>query len=155
MTGLLVELQAARQTLDLLIKKLQVQGGEAFPQIAQPLFDAYPDLRGFRWTQYTDYFNDGDECEFGVYTWNIDLLRADGPWLTGIETAQEVYQRVRNSGDFRKDYDHVANPYPEAVAVKEFLNNLGNEALKAIFGDHVKITVTRDNVEVTDYTDHD
>lgn len=31
------------------------------------LFGKYPDLISFSWTQYTPYFNDGDECVFSVY----------------------------------------------------------------------------------------
>lgn len=35
------------------------------------LFEDFPDLEWFSWTQYTPYFNDGDECTFRV---NSDLI---------------------------------------------------------------------------------
>jgi hypothetical protein len=28
------------------------------------LFEEFPELESFSWTQYTPYFNDGDTCEF-------------------------------------------------------------------------------------------
>lgn len=30
------------------------------------LFEKIPRLKGVRWAQYTPYFNDGDQCEFGI-----------------------------------------------------------------------------------------
>lgn len=35
---------------------------------AKVIFDQYPDLESFSWTQYTPHFNDGDECVFAVHS---------------------------------------------------------------------------------------
>lgn len=41
---------------------------EHFDEKSKELFEKYPDLIDFSWTQYTPYFNDGDECTFRVNT---------------------------------------------------------------------------------------
>lgn len=37
-----------------------------FEEQARELFQRIPEIEEFSWTQYTPYFNDGDECIFGV-----------------------------------------------------------------------------------------
>lgn len=39
---------------------------DALTKQAEKIFKNYSSLVGFRWTQYTPYFNDGDECTFRV-----------------------------------------------------------------------------------------
>lgn len=118
-------------------------------QAVQQIFEENQDwLTSFSWTQYTPYFNDGDACTFGINlgypeineeSWgNCDYVREFSGW-----------------GSNRKPnpkYD------PAKVSVinnlQRIIGSVGTECLESIFGDHAKITVTKDGFKVKQY-DHD
>jgi len=47
-------------------EKFSKQGRTLIGQAAKDILDAYPQVHGFQWRQYTPYFNDGDPCYFRV-----------------------------------------------------------------------------------------
>ena len=47
-------------------KKFQAQGQALFKETFKEFFDNNPGIKAVVWTQYTPYFNDGDECVFRV-----------------------------------------------------------------------------------------
>jgi len=69
------DLQKERLKLEEDARKLML---EAFKEV----FDDYPALESFSWTQYTPHFNDGDPCQFGAY---IDEVNLDGTYETKDE----------------------------------------------------------------------
>jgi hypothetical protein len=151
MTGILGDLQAAREALDTIIGKIRDAGATGFAQLAAPIFDAHPELESFRWTQYTPYFNDGDECSFGVNSDYVDINDTEE-----TSTAEETGFCI-NPEETRwshRKYGREPNPNKAAVAIGKLLRGLGDEALRAMFGDHVEITVTRNQVKVERF-DHD
>lgn len=103
-----------------------------FATASRGLFDANPKLESFSWTQYSPYFNDGDECTFSAHI--------DYPEVNGIE-------------EYGDGYDEDA-----AEKVKEFLGAFEESVLEEMFGNHKKVTVTRGEdgpvVETEEY-DHD
>ena len=113
---------------DLALKQKQIddikatalkQYKELFQEASKCLFDSFPELESFRWTQYTPYFNDGDECVFRAHT--------GYPYLNGSED----------------EYGWGKNKTPMGEAVREFLASFPAETLKEMFGDHCEITVAR------------
>jgi len=44
-----------------------------FGVIFIPLFEKYPDIESISWTQFSPYFNDGEECTFSVHNDFIDI----------------------------------------------------------------------------------
>lgn len=126
---------------------------EVFKEGAAELFGAHPRLDSFGWTQYTPYFNDGDECVFGV--------RNDEPYFNGehsydVGTIHET--KYENVGG---QYQKVANPDYDAelggafAAVREFLTSFDESDYRELFGDHKKVTVKRDGaLDIDDY-EHD
>ena len=104
-----------------------------FKEESARLFEAYPELTSFSWTQYTPYFNDGDECLFSS-------------WYN--------YQTI--NGRFgENDDDSIPKELEKAFdAVNEFLSNFDEDILKEMFGDHAEVIVTKDKVEVEEYS-HD
>jgi hypothetical protein len=48
-------------------KALREKGQEIMKSAVEAFFAANPKINGVAWTQYTPYFNDGDECHFGVH----------------------------------------------------------------------------------------
>jgi hypothetical protein len=55
--------------------KIEEAGEEVIKSVFKGLFDNSPALLAIKWSQYTPFFNDGDECVFGVYdpSYLIDL----------------------------------------------------------------------------------
>ena len=111
-------------------------------KIFNNIFEEFPTLEKFSWTQYTQYFNDGDTCYFYTH-WDYDL-----------ETQFEGDDVARPESGYDKEVGqhHVdAGKY-----IIEFLDGLPSEFYQEIFGDHVKVVISRDKDPITEgYTDHD
>jgi hypothetical protein len=98
-----------------------------FKEASAGLFDKYPQMESFSWTQYTPYFNDGEECVF----------------------------RVNNYPDINgKDkYDNEVEPLKAAYEdVEKFIEGFDEPTMKEMFGDHCEITAKRDGVTVEEYS---
>lgn len=119
------------------------------------IFEEYPFLGAVRWTQYTPYFNDGDPCEFSVYEVvcasvvdeqgdDDDRFYEDGEdfyakagsgWLPEPPPAEPAYAACRTD-------------------VRTLVGAIPEDSLKALLGDHIRVTVTRDGLTTEEY-DHD
>ena len=128
---------------------------EAFSEMVKPVFESNPGLKAFRWTQYTPYFNDGDSCTFNVYSDCASLLHPkdeannyeDGEEDDGIGWIREpdYYGQWKNlQSPLRKAYDDV----------QSFLSSFDEDDFMEMFGDHVRITVTPEGVDVNEHS-HD
>jgi len=125
---LLVEKNLLAEKVKAMRVEMANKGKVFFTEHFSPLFDLHSDVHYFRWTQYTPYFNDGDECVFRSH-------HRDGECYTSNE--EEL------------DYEHPAH--------KEFRKHfpeLDDDDMEAIFGDHVEVRIYKDHVEV-DKCDHD
>src|SRR5271167_1978897 len=67
------------------------------------LFDKYPNLVSFSWTQYANFFNDGDPCEFYVHT---DSESIDVEFTEDEGDSQRLDDR-----DSGKSYDYNTRSY--------------------------------------------
>ena len=125
----------------------------------------------FGWQQYTPYFNDGDPCTFSAYgTWvrttsdpedadpndlDVDYNHATLGQMDGGEWVADP----GNSGRRKKVGDTYEGPdkarfdrvkaLSRAIDSGEYL-----DVLLDAFGDHARITVRRDGIEVEFY-EHD
>jgi len=132
-----------------------------FHGLSKELFRIYPDLKSFGWTQYTPYFNDGEECTF---TSNHDYPTINGNDENYGESEQPegvldivmLGKELIYDGNWKKIPNPDYNPfYKEVVStVKEFLNQFDDEDMKDLFGNHVSVHVTEENVVVEEY-EHD
>ena len=111
----------------------------AFNGEVKQLFEKFPRLNSFSWTQYTPYFNDGDTCVFRVHT--------DDPDINGIEG----YEISKAWGKYT---DSNPELIPLKEAVEEFLASVPQESFLDLFGDHAQVTVTRKGVTTDEYS-HD
>lgn len=93
------------------------------------MFAKYPELKTISWTQYTPYFNDGDPCTFRANTEYPDINDEDIPYADKNRT-------------------------PMQNEVVELLETFDGEELQQMFGDHVRITMTKAGTEIDSY-DHD
>lgn len=151
--------------------KFQAEAQAMFKDTMKEFFDKNPGITALKWTQYTPYFNDGDECVFGVN--DVYFTNAPADELENV-TAWGEYEGEDESVWVSQNIAHVLNSgskyYQEEAAKiraaggvdedscnfidKMISSNEMEEIMKEMFGDHVVITATRDGFEVTDY-EHD
>jgi hypothetical protein len=115
-----------------------------FARIARLIFEAYPAVESFSWRQYAPYFNDGDECVFRVHT---DLEEIE---VNGVEY-DDTYSYAPGGG-----WQHVVEPefadiHPVYGVVADLLESISGDTFKDMFGNHVRVTVDRQGVDVEDY----
>lgn len=142
---------------------------EEFAPIVQAVLDD-PTVVEFGWRQYTPYFNDGDPCTFRAFgAWvrldtdkpadddeyedlDIDygskarIGERDYEWVGEWPNRTRVFGKYTGPDEARYDRLHALSA---AVDGGEFL-----DVLLSSFGDHAKVTVRRDGIQVDTY-DHD
>jgi hypothetical protein len=64
-TAVLGDLSAKRAEIE---KAAQEKAKAILAPGLQEFMEAHPDVKAIGWTQYTPYFNDGEECIFGVHS---------------------------------------------------------------------------------------
>ena len=108
----------------------------------EPLFEKFPELESFSWTQYAPYFNDGDACTFSAH----DIDRVNGHQEYEDDWDEQVckgYGKTEKLGP-------LGAAYKAAVALK---NSIPGKALETILGEG-RVTVTKKKITVED-CDHD
>ncbi len=122
----------------------------AFEEGCSALFEQFPNLVGFSWTQYTPYFNDGDTCTFGCHASDPNIWFKD-------DLSQDDEEDFDEDGAYFSEYDYEDKTDPKCLAgmaVVEFLTAFDDELMLSMFDDHCKVTVTRNGVDVEEYS-HD
>jgi hypothetical protein len=123
---------------------LREKGQEILKETFKKFFDENPDLIALRWEQYTPYFNDGESCTFGVH----DLYAK----YTGGEGGAE--EETGDDDDAGFDYIRSGHWYGDRASpqwlcdVQKEFKSFPEDLLEAAFGDHAKITATRDGFDV-------
>lgn len=140
---MLSELQNLAERAEQLRKQFIEDAKAALTPALQQVFTDHPEIKAYGWAQYTPYFNDGEPCEFSVNDIYVstsdereDSFYGDG-WTDGYGDAQGVSpEGLAKLGALQKTFGSM------------------EEVLKDAFGDHVRVIVTRDGVDVDEY-DHD
>lgn len=114
------------------------QSRAVFKEMAEDLFLQFPKMKSFGWTQFTDYFNDGEPCNFYV--------RGDAECIY-INDEKEYYTQDL---DENSEYDKKA-----AEEVAKMIQLFNDEMLLDLYGDHVKVTINRNGSADIDSHDHD
>jgi hypothetical protein len=146
-----------------------------FPKLLTPLMEESLHIKDISWTQYTPYFNDGDECTFGV---NTDYLYVNGDDEANVY--REVKSvKIKNEEDLERDkqiceelgYRHYKKKigdygYKKNIEysksedkilknIKKVLSQIPDDFYKDLFGDHSKVTITKEGVIKVDDYEHD
>lgn len=135
---------------NLLVSELQKE----FPQLLKPLFEQSKRIESIGWTQYTPYFNDGEECLFSVNIVDIDELFINGNRVWDLE--DEDNWIIATIG-----YPSVPNPnfdsdeYRILCQINKILNDIPEDFYKDLFGDHRQVTIYKDGRIQVDEWDHD
>lgn len=154
------------------------EGIPVIRELFQPLFDL--GIQRASWAQYTPYFNDGEPCEFSVYAGDDELLWPGG--FEGTAWDMEYYSKPYKGSSYmygdkasweKREAQYRATHEAKQAEIKalnfdtDFIDKVGEtwddistalrsmeDMLLAAFGDHAKITVTPDGVEVNEH-EHD
>lgn len=126
------------------LKKLKKELGSIKKEVVatlksgfKELFVEFPELKSFRWTQYAPYFNDGEPCEFSVN--EIEYL------LEGDDSDKDEWRCPPYKGGTELD---------QAIRDLDQLFSSFEDDMRTAFGNDVKVTVTKDKIEIEHY-DHD
>lgn len=161
--------------------QIKAEATDVFAAASKEIFEKYGDKVGlFKWTQYTPYFNDGEPCEFGKHdVWiftpedaeNDDLRYEEGSEAFYGDNVNKILYK-KNGGDWvtaghwigkerlEREYTPFENPdfdpeYGEAyTAIHDLCKLIDEDTALALFGDHVEVCVTKQGVEVEEYS-HD
>jgi hypothetical protein len=135
-------------------KEFTAKARDAMRGAFTEFFGANPDIDRIAWTQYTPYFNDGDECIFGLTDMFFTLVKdktdlSDCSYEDDVEGA---YGSSWWSGD--GEDDPIAEQRAVFALFKKEITTLPDEIFKNAFGDHVKVIASREGFDVEEY-EHD
>jgi hypothetical protein len=111
---------------------------DGFPTFFKEIFTKYPKLKAFRFTAYTPYFNDGDECIFRVGG-------AEEFLIEGYEKFDDYYSLGKENEEWLKEV---------RTEVNKIIHSVKNHFYQDAFGDHIEITVYSDKTNIEEY-DHE
>jgi hypothetical protein len=115
-------------------KALAAELQKNFPELFKEFFAKHAWVESFKWRQYTPYFNDGDECTFGV---------------------RQDYDDIDINEVNHWDDDKREERKPVYKELSDILTSVPEEFYKDLFGDHVEVLINRDGTVETDEYDHD
>lgn len=132
----------------------------------QEFFKQHPEIKAFGWSQYTDYFNDGEECYFRIYDLKFLHEKSYAQFLkyNKVEEGRTIESYMYDEEAYR-DYwlegSYDIRELKNKKTIGEFANKLyaglknQKEALQEIIGDHLIITIkSGGNITFLDYTSH-
>jgi len=142
-----------------LARLIREQGESIFKEKVNEFFKENPAIKAFAWSQYTPYFNDGEPCEFSVnplsFTTAEDL---DEDEKCGLAHEDGGFSTWSNDGPCDGYDAHPGLTRETYKACRELdrilTSNDMQDIVLSIFGDHVTVFVTPQEVIVEEY-DHD
>jgi len=140
--GLMLDkLNKQKKELD---EALQKTARDAYVEVFNEFFEKYPQVEKISWTQATPYFNDGDPCVFSVHECCINGINSygDGDYQEEDEEVEEAF--AEKSKEEQDEHEKICNEFDKIIYENE-------QAAEIAFGDHSRIVVTRDNIEVDEY----
>jgi len=120
------ELNKFKEQIDSLRKQIQETGEQFLIKNFKEIFKKHPYLTEVSWTGYTPYFNDGETCYYSSCHKDPEIEGED----CGRRT--ERYTNIKSD-------------------IREFMSLFDDDLMMDLFGDHVKIIVTKEGITVEDY----
>lgn len=144
------ELEAFKEKKRQLTEELRKE----FPNLIKPLLQESETINSISWAQYTPYFNDGEECIFNSYAASFDI-NGESRYHYGDDN-DEIYQKkIWRDGGYKINEHYNKKEGDIVEELKKILSSIPDEFYKELFGDHAKITITRNGeIDVEGY-EHD
>lgn len=157
-----------------LARKFQEQAKALFKETIAEFWSLNPGVNAIVWHQYTPYWNDGDTCEFSVYSPTFTNATGDQLYYINYgefdpEESEEdetvwatdnINWTMTGNSDWNIETKQKILAGPTVnIESCEFLSKMLQSSefenvMKMMFDDHVKVIATRDGFEVENY-DHD
>jgi hypothetical protein len=151
-------------------KEFQETAQELFKETTKEFFDINPGITAVVWTQYTPYFNDGDECIFAVNSPTFtNAPKEDLDYINygeydgeneSVWAADNLQYVMECDRDYWKETKEkiLSGGAIDINSCQTLEKMLGSgemdDIMREMFGDHVKVILTRDGIEIEDY-DHE
>ncbi len=174
MTTIQTELDKLIEAQRQLKQEFQTKAQGLFKSVTKEFFNKNPAITMITWTQYTPYFNDGEECVFSVYEpsfTNCPIDEKDDISRWGeYEGENEDVWAVTNpayiikSGGIQYTKEKSAltalaeSKQIDIASMEAFSNMIQSpemkDVMRAMFEDHVTIIATREGFDVEEF-EHD
>lgn len=142
-----------------LARKFQETAQSLFKETMKEFWAKNPGVKALVWTQYTPFFQDGDECVFrvnDVYFTNAegdDLFEYSHSISWGEYNGENEDVWIDYGGSYMGTHDGVDKE--SCVEISHMIGCGDMEPImRAMFGDHVIVIATKDGFDVDEY-DHD
>jgi hypothetical protein len=103
------------------------------------------------WTQFTPYFNDGEECIFSVhemyYGYDLDPTEVYNPY-DGVYIGYRMYESDKPED---MDMEDFSSDYEEMKKLSNAIESIPSDVMKSAFGDHVFVRITKEGVQILSY----
>jgi hypothetical protein len=163
----LAEFNAAKKEIAARREAVTNELETVFKTAVMELFDKHAGyLHSISWVQYTPYFNDGDTCHFNAHlppTVNGFGDYEDEDAQEAVLTAEEIAARNEWQGTATERWmpqwygvsEERRTQFEAAEkAVHELFEQFDSDDFETMFGDHAKITITQEGIDVDSY-EHD
>jgi DNA repair exonuclease SbcCD ATPase subunit len=175
------KLNEIQKQIEKLEKQAHKESSKLISKGFKEIFKKHPTLESFSWTQYTPYFNDGDECVFSAHTDYIsingseqdestyelrqflDTLHNPKKEIARLQKRIEECKKEKYSYGYLEDeiksiesgsIEETRNKLAILEDISQILSSIDDDCYKSIFGDHVRVTVTKDGWSTESY-EHD
>jgi hypothetical protein len=91
-------------------------GQKLFKEAVKEIFKEFNDLEKFQWNQYTPNWNDGDTCDFGLYTDSLAIDDECGKDYDEIESAYDLERLHELLSDKEKEKNRILNEIGEKTS---------------------------------------
>jgi hypothetical protein len=172
------KLNDIQKQIDKLEKQAEKESSKLISKGFKEIFKKHPELESFSWTQYTPYFNDGDECVFSAHTDYIsingseeaesvyeakqflDVLHNPKKEIAGLKKRIEECKKEKYGYSYLEDQikriesgsiEETRNRLSILEDISQILSSIDEDCYKSIFGDHVRVTVTKDGWSTETY----
>ena len=137
------EIKELKSKMKTLREELDKKSEDGFRKVVQGIFEEHPTLVQFSWTQFTPYFNDGDPCYFssGYEEFEMSTSADDDPEYFSSWDCEKKAEK----GEALTAFDKAG------LAIEEVLMVFDNDDYENMFGDHCRVVVTSEGIEVEGY----
>lgn len=163
------KIEALKQKIADAKAEMKEIGEAAMRESFNDFFKNNPEVEKIIIPAYQKYFNDGDAVSYSVHEPQVILTRATfdaklagkafGKYIK-FEEGDQAYQNFmeNDAQEFFYSVEHYKDARLIEVAenLQVLINVYSNKDLfMSMFGDHIKVVLTPNSIDVEDYTDHE
>lgn len=146
-------------------QKYQAKLQKSYKSLMKEFWKKNKKIKAVVWLEFTDYFNDGEPCYFSVHEmvpltssaikeFSIDIYPYNREEFAPFQTDWNDPKRSKVKQAWEKSVITL-DEWESACKDLDMIAKLPSEVFEDMFGDHVRVTVTRTSVNVDEYTHHD